>query len=84
MRILVQLGVANPVPALNTPSVTNQLLQRFWGGAQAGEEQVLRLKGLAIAAAGGRHLHDLAADVTPFIGPVLMRVGGCGHAAAPG
>ena len=23
-------------------------------------------------------------DVTPFIGPVLMRVGGRGHAAAPG
>ena len=22
-------------------------------------------------------------DVTPFIGPSLMRVGGCGHAAAP-
>jgi hypothetical protein len=22
------------------------------------------------------------ADVTPFIGPGLMRVGGCGHAAA--
>ncbi len=22
-------------------------------------------------------------DVTPFIGPVLMRVDGCGHAAAP-
>ena len=24
-----------------------------------------------------------AFDVTPFIGPGLMRVGGCGHAAAP-
>jgi hypothetical protein len=24
-----------------------------------------------------------APDVTPFIGPGLMRVGGCGHAAAP-
>lgn len=22
-------------------------------------------------------------DVTPFVGPDLMRVGGCGHAAAP-
>lgn len=22
-------------------------------------------------------------DVTPFIGPGFMRVGGCGHAAAP-
>jgi len=24
-----------------------------------------------------------ASDVTPFIGPGLMRVGGCGHAATP-
>jgi prevent-host-death family protein len=24
-----------------------------------------------------------AADVTPFAGPGLMRVGGCGHATAP-
>ena len=27
--------------------------------------------------------HAEAFDVTPLIGPVLMRVGGCGHAAAP-
>ena len=58
--VLVELGVADPVPALNAPSVSHQLQQRFWRGAQAGEEQVLRLKGLAVAAAGGRHLHDPA------------------------
>ncbi len=31
------------------------------------------------------HIRDpgTGADVTPFIGPGLMRVGGCGHAAAP-
>ena len=47
--ILVELGVADPVPAFNAPAVANQLQQCFWRGAQAGEEQVLRLKGLTIA-----------------------------------
>ncbi len=30
-----------------------------------------------------RQARQFAGDVTPFIGPGLMRVGGCGHAAAP-
>jgi hypothetical protein len=38
VRILVELGVANPVPALNAPTVSHQFQQCFWGGAQAGEE----------------------------------------------
>lgn len=33
--------------------------------------------GTCFAAAG------VEVDVTPFVGPGLMRVGGCGHAAAP-
>jgi DNA-binding phage protein len=36
---------------------------------------------LKVIAALGLKLS--AGDVTPFIGPVLMRVGGRGHAAAP-
>jgi len=36
----MQLGVADSVPALNAPAVSHQLHQRFWRGAQAGEEQV--------------------------------------------
>ena len=56
----MELGVANPVLALNAPAVPHQLQQRFWRGAQAGEEQVLHLRGLAVAAAGGRHLQDQA------------------------
>ena len=58
--VLMELGITDPVLALNAPAVPHQLQQRFWRGAQTGEEQVLRLKGLAIAAAGGRHLHDPA------------------------
>ena len=54
----MELCVANPVPALNAPAGPHKMQQRFWRGAQVGEEQELRLKGLAIAAAVGRHLHD--------------------------
>jgi hypothetical protein len=60
VRILVQLGVADPVPALNSPAVANQLQQRFWRGAQAGEEQMGGVKGLAIAATGGHDFLDPA------------------------
>ena len=41
------------------------------------------------AISGRKTIQEIAADhaihhdVTPFIGPGLMRVGGCGHAAAP-
>ena len=69
VRVLVELGVANPVPALNAPAVPQQLQHCFWGGAQAGEEQALRLKGLAVAAAGGRLLHD-PAGADPGLGDV--------------
>jgi hypothetical protein len=59
----MELGIADPVPALNAPAVPHQLQQRIWRGAQAGQKQVLRLKGLALAAAGGPNIHDpTAAD----------------------
>ena len=56
----MELGVPDPVPALNAPAVSHQLQQGFWRGAQAGEKQVGRLKGLAITGAAGRHFHDPA------------------------
>ena len=34
--VLVELGVSDPVPALNAPAVSHQLQQGFWGGSQAG------------------------------------------------
>jgi len=40
MAVLMELGVADPVPAFNAPAVANQTQQRIWGGAQAGEEQM--------------------------------------------
>ena len=47
MGILVELGVTDPVPAFNDPAIANQLQQRLWCGAQAGEEEVGGLKELA-------------------------------------
>lgn len=50
----MELGVANPVPALNAPVVAHQLQQGFWGGAQAREKQMSGTEGLAVTGAGGR------------------------------
>ena len=67
--ILMELGVANPVPAVNALAISHQLQQRFWRGAQAGEKHMGGPKGLAVAAAAGRHLHD-PAGADPGLGDV--------------
>jgi len=69
----VELGIADPMPALNAPAVAHQLQQCFWRGAQAGDKEVGGPKGLAVAAAGGRHLHDLA-GADPSLADVLRRL----------
>jgi len=68
--ILVELGIADPVPALNALAVTHELQQGFWGGAQAGEKHVGGPKGLAIAAAAVRHPHD-PARANPYLANLL-------------
>jgi len=40
VSILIELGIADPVPALDAPAVPHQLQQGFWGGAQAAQKQV--------------------------------------------
>jgi len=60
MGIFLELGVADPVPALQAPAVPHQLQQGFCGGAQAGEKEVGGPKGLALPGALGDHLHDPA------------------------
>ena len=73
--ILMELGVTDPVPGLNGPPVSHQLQQRFWRCAQAGEEEVNSLKGLAVAPAGGRNFHD-PAGADPGLPDVLRRLFG--------
>ena len=68
--ILMELGVTDPVPALNAPAISNPLQQGFWGGAQAGEKQVLGLKRLAVSGAGSGHLHN-PASAHPALADVL-------------
>ena len=60
VAILMELGVANPMPAFDAPAVSHKLQQGFWGGSQAGEEVVGCLERHAVAAAGGAHLNDPA------------------------
>ena len=75
----MELGVTDPVPALNAPAVAHQSQQGLWGGAQAGVAprgapgeliQVLRLKRSAVSGAGSGHLHD-PAGANPALADVL-------------
>ena len=68
--IFMELGVPNPVPALNAPAVAYQSQQGFWGGAQAFEKQVGRPKWLAFTDAIGGHLDD-PAGANPGLKDVL-------------
>ena len=61
--VFTQLGVPDPVPALQTPALSHQTQQRFWGGAQACDEPVCRLERLAIADPGGDDLGDPAGAI---------------------
>jgi hypothetical protein len=65
----MELGVPDPMPALNAPAVSHELQQGFWRGAQAGVAprgapgeplEVDRLKGLAVTGAAGRDFYDPA------------------------
>ncbi len=66
----MELGVPDPVPALKTPAVSHQLQQGFWRGAQARQEQVDGVKGLAVPGAAGRDFHD-PAGADPGLADVL-------------
>ena len=80
----MELGVPDPVPALDTPAVSHQLQLGFWRGAQAGVApkgapgeplEVGRLKGLAVTGAAGRDFHD-PAGADPGLTDVLWRLFG--------
>lgn len=71
VRALVAPGCSEPV----APELSTQLQHGFWGSSPAGEKEVGGLKGLAVATAGGRHLHDQAGD-DPGLKDVLQRLFG--------
>jgi len=70
VSILMELGIADPVPALDAPAVPHQLQRGFWGGAQAAQKQWYGLERLAGASAAGRQLHD-PAGANPGLGDEL-------------
>ena len=71
--ILMELGVAEPVPAFNAPAVPHQLQQRFWRSAQAGEEEVPLEGGLAGTLAADDQFDDQAA-AGPGLGDAVRRL----------
>jgi hypothetical protein len=60
MGVLMELGVAEPVPALNAPTVSHQSQQCFWGCAEAGEKEMFGVERLAVAGSCGGDLNDPA------------------------
>lgn len=56
----MELGVTDPVAALNAPPGSHQMQQRFRLSAQARQEEVGGLKRLALTAAAGREFHNPA------------------------
>jgi len=68
--VLLELGIADPVPDLDAPAVSHQLQQAFWGGAQAGEKQVGGLEGSGVAGPDGDQLDD-PAGADPGLADVL-------------
>ena len=78
--VLVELGVADPVPTLHVPSVLHQLQESFWGGAEARRKQVGGFKQPAVTGADsgltdvhwGRFGRQGAGDVTAM-GNLVIR-----------
>ena len=68
--VLMELGVTDPVPALNAPAGAHQLQQRFWRGAEARQKQMGGLKRLVVTGAAGRDFHD-PAGADPGLADVL-------------
>jgi hypothetical protein len=75
MGILMQLGVADPVPTLNSPAVSHMSQQGFWGCAEAGEKEVFCLEWLAVAATCCHNFND-PARAEPLLADVVWRLFG--------
>ena len=73
MGVLMELGVADPVPSLQAPTLSHQLQQGFWGCAEAGEKEVFGGKGLAVAGSCGDDLND-PARAEPLLADVFWRL----------
>ena len=57
MPVLMELGIADLVPAFDAPALSDLSRQGFWAGAHAGEEHMSCLERLALAGAAGGHLN---------------------------
>jgi hypothetical protein len=73
--VLIELGVTDPVLALNAPAVAHQLQHGFWGGAEAGQKQMGGLEWLPSRV-------PLAATSTIQLVPILASLMCSGAALA--
>jgi hypothetical protein len=82
--ILTQLGVPEPVPAFDAPSLPHQLQQGFWRGAQAGQKEVPLEERLACTLAADDKLENPAA-AWPVLGDAIRSRSGpeCPGGVAP-
>jgi hypothetical protein len=70
----MELGVAEPVPILNAPTVSRQSQQGFRACAQAGEKKVFGDERLAVAGSCGGDLIDPARQVFRSINWILLSI----------
>ena len=77
MDILTELSVRNPVPAIHGSSLSHQLQQGFWDGAQAGEEQINCLERSALSSTARGKLDNRG-------GAALIRLDHLGSFSSPG
>lgn len=71
----MELGVTDPVPALQAPTLPDQSQQCFCCGAQACQKQMASLKRFAVAPADGMQLHNPAGAVPDLTDVFRCRFG---------
>jgi hypothetical protein len=74
MDVLIELGVADPVPTLNAPPVSRQSQQGFRACAEDGEKEVFGDERLAVAGSCGGDLNDQACKVFRSINWILLSI----------
>jgi hypothetical protein len=60
MDVLLELRVADPLPPLDTPAVSHQLQQCFWGRPDAHEKEMAAVQGFAVTLSRGDDFNDPA------------------------
>jgi len=71
--VRMELGVADPMPALNAPPISRQFQQGFWDRSQAGEKEVFGNQWPAVTGSCGDDCNDPAC-AKPYLTDMLGRL----------